>query len=573
MFVADAFLLLFPHHQVELEKLELERSAMLQELVVRQRDEVLHRARRQLRVRDLIIAAQQELLEAHGLTVGPHVESLFGRLETIENIFELGEDGTGLNAMVTQAADEAAENNGGGIGSQNWSLDKAVYPVSKIDDIVQVNLARSLQVPKRQHNNSSSHQHHQHSHKNKHQNKIKTLASVATEPENIGPRPKRRSSTRPKVSRSRSQVSVYNGRRRSRGHSRNSHAHHPPTIREPTARELERAKRRGGSGNSGGSGNNGGSGNSGGSGNNGNSGGSGNNGNSGRDLRRERMVVWEQKQQRDEDGDHHESNKTTSSSGGRQHRSKSHQSQHQRHGGSSNHSGNSGGTSHSSTSNNGGWAERLKMYLKTPRSRFSKKSGGGRSRSKSPTKNMGKDQKSSSLTRTPNQPPKLAGKTRSASAVPTDLSSVMTSSPESKHNVTVAPASGGGDQSFMSPPPKKTSRSSGTSIPKKLKIHVETDSSQSPENFADENSQSERKMTPLPSLEKKQARRWSPPPSRRMFGDEAVKTKPYEVEEGRKALSRLNHKIKKKQRGKGPVVNYSKFFQKRTNKERASSKK
>ena len=108
---------------------------------------------------------------------------------------------------------------------------------------------------------------------------------------------------------------------------------------------------------------------------------------------------------------------------------------------------------------------------------------------------------------------------------------------------------------------------------KKLKIHVETDSSQSPENFADENSQSERKMTPLPSLEKKQARRWSPPPSRRMFGDEAVKTKPYEVEEGRKALSRLNHKIKKKQRGKGPVVNYSKFFQKRTNKERASSKK
>jgi hypothetical protein len=100
---------------------------------------------------------------------------------------------------------------------------------------------------------------------------------------------------------------------------------------------------------------------------------------------------------------------------------------------------------------------------------------------------MGKDQKSSSLTRTPNQPPKLAGKTRSASAVPTDLSSVMTSSPESKHNVTVAPASGGGDQSFMSPPPKKTSRSSGTSIPKKLKIHVETDSSQSPENFADEN--------------------------------------------------------------------------------------
>ena len=181
---------------------------------------------------------------------------------------------------------------------------------------------------------------------------------------------------------------------------------------------------------------------------------------------------------------------------------------------------------------------------------------------------MGKDQKSSSLTRTPNQPPKLAGKTRSASAVPTDLSSVMTSSPESKHNVTVAPASGGGDQSFMSPPPKKTSRGSGTSVPKKLKIHVEIDSSQSPENFADENSQSERKMTPLPSLEKKQARRWSPPPSRRMFGDEAIKTKPYEVEEGRKALSRLNHKIKKKHRGKGPVVNYSKFFQKR-----ASSKK
>ena len=139
---------------MELEKLELERSAMLQELVVRQRDELLHRARRQLRVRDLIIAAQQELLEAHGLTVGSHVESLFGRLETIENIFELGEDGTGLNAMVNQAAEEAAENGnstggGGGGGGQNWSLGKAVYPMSKIDDIVQVNLARSLQVPRR----------------------------------------------------------------------------------------------------------------------------------------------------------------------------------------------------------------------------------------------------------------------------------------------------------------------------------------------------------------------------------------------------------------------------------------
>ena len=243
---------------------------MLQELVVRQRDELLHRARRQLRVRDLIIAAQQELLEEHGLTVGPHVESLFGRLDTIEDIFKLDDDRTGLNAMVNQGLAEDGGVSGIELaGAQKWSLGKAIYPVSKIDDIVQVNLARSLQVPRkaeassrqaksrnrgigggrgnrrnrRSSSSSSSSKHHQHDG----DSSVKTMSSAATEPEEIGHGSSgqaARRSTRPKVSRSRSQISVHNGRKRMHNISTNNP--YQQSSREPTARELERAKRRGG---------------------------------------------------------------------------------------------------------------------------------------------------------------------------------------------------------------------------------------------------------------------------------------------------------------------------------------
>ena len=90
---------------------------MLQEMVVRQRNELIHRARRQLTVRDLIIAAQQELLEAHGLTVGPHIQSLFGRLDTVEEICNMGDNYNGLLEAV-DGGENSTENASASSGSR-----------------------------------------------------------------------------------------------------------------------------------------------------------------------------------------------------------------------------------------------------------------------------------------------------------------------------------------------------------------------------------------------------------------------------------------------------------------------
>ena len=526
---------------------------MLQELVVRQRDELLYRARRQLRVRDLIIAAQQELLEEHGLTVGPHVESLFGRLDTIEDIFKLDDDRTGLNAMVNQGlAEDGGVSGIELVGAQKWSLGKAIYPVSKIDDIVQVNLARSLQVPRKaeassrqaaksknrgigggrgnrrsRRSRSSSSKHHQ----NDGDSSFETMSSAVTEPEEIGHGSSgqaARRSTRPKVSRSRSQISVHNGRKRMHNISTNNP--YQQASREPTARELERAKRRGGNG-----------------------------------VKEPNLVVWEQKQQ---DSGHTKPPSITTSSSSSSGGTRRSRSQHRAR--------NDDRSSDPVVASNG-WAERLKMYLKTPRSRFSRNSKDRRSKSPETKKESSSSTAAtaavadkSEKTRTPNQPSKNVGKSRSASsaAVAAVVAErlerpLVLSSPERKKSAfeSAGPtlsSSGGANHMFTSPPPTTTS----LSAPKKnhsSRIHINT---RSPENYADENSRSERKMTPLPRVGSKQ-RRWSPPPARQMFGDENIKLKSSDADEGRKALSRLNLKFekfgKKKSRNGGPVVN-SRFF-------------
>merc|ERR1711865_1014170 len=394
----------------------------------------------------------------------------------------------------------------------------------------------------------------------------KTLSSVATEPELEKPTKHRTRSTRPKVSRSRSQQGIHhNGRRRGRIRDNNPYQPQPttrsssrePTRKEPSARELERQKRRGSSG----SGNSGNSGNS-------NTNSSNSNHNNNNIQRRERMNVWEEKQSNSDA----EGTTTTKSDGARQQQQRSSRNKNDR----------------PVVSN--GWAERLKMYLKTPRSRFGKKnnssnnSNNSRSRSKSPSKNGDQQLRDKSkLSRTPNQPTKTTGKTRSASSVPMEIPIMSVASPEGKQQD--APQV----SMFMSPPP--TTSSSG-SVPKKsrdnwkkgqVNIHIDTTdntgnnntsntsygnnnsntTTRSPEvNYADENSHSERKMTPLPKIEKREKGRWSPPPARNMCFDENIKVKSHGAEEGRRALSRLNSKITKKKKSRnGPVVN-SRFFQK-----------
>ena len=222
-----------------------------------------------------------------------------------------------------------------------------------------------------------------------------------------------------------------------------------------------------------------------------------------------------------------------------------------------------------------GWAERLKMYLKTPRSRFSRNSKDRRSKSPE-SKRESNSSKSDppadkrEKTGTPNQPPKIVAKSRSSTAatalaaVPLERQLVL-DSPERKKKRAFESAgvssSGGANHMYTSPPPTTTS----LSAPKKNhsgRIYIDTEVRSPEENYADENSRSERKMTPLPQVSgSKQRRRWSPPPARQMFGDENIKLKSTEADDGRKALSRLNLKIEKfgkKKSRNGPVV--SRFF-------------
>ena len=70
--------------QVELEKLELERSTMLQEMVVKQKNQILDEARQQLRLRDMIIDAQRQLLLEHNIQMGPKLTRMFERLVPME---------------------------------------------------------------------------------------------------------------------------------------------------------------------------------------------------------------------------------------------------------------------------------------------------------------------------------------------------------------------------------------------------------------------------------------------------------------------------------------------------------
>ncbi len=393
---------------------------MLQEMVVRQRDELIHRARRQLRVRDLIIAAQQELLEAHGLSVGPHIESLFARLEPTDEICDEGRyaarnpmmvgaavnDGNGLEEAVRASKSTKAESS-----LATWAIEKAVYPVSKIDDIVTVDLAQSLQVSRkedkkgtaptttatlnannknqkgfgnRQKANSSMTTGMESKFRDKRRPHQHIVAPVPVDAPAPGRHRRRsgggaqrrrhrsRSRDRPKVNRSRSQMQMHRDSGRPAPGA-------PYRQAAPSARELERAKRRGDR-----------------------SGGA-----TGR--QRERMVVWEEgksavvkdrlddvramigansrgvgassssshlndRENRDNwDVDLHKKRGVASDGrpkrrGGRPRRLDSH-----------------GSVDDHEVGLNTGWAERLKMYLKTPRSRFSRNKP-GRSRSKSPSK-------------------------------------------------------------------------------------------------------------------------------------------------------------------------------------------
>jgi hypothetical protein len=398
---------------------------MLQEMVVRQRDELIYRARRQLRVRDLIIAAQQELLEAHGLSVGPHIESLFARLEPTDEICDESWYAARNPMMVAAASVSDSNGHEEAIGASKstkadsalatWAIKKAVYPVSKIDDIVTVDLAQSLQVSRSKDKKDSTTTAAMIANNKKQKgglaNRQKSNVAMTTATESkskdkrrphqhvVAPVPidapapgrhrrrsgggaqrrrhRSRSRDRPKVNRSRSQMQMHRDNARPAPGA-------PYRQVAPSARELERAKRRGDRVGAAGA--------------------------AGR-QQRERMVVWEEGKSavvkdclddvRAMIGANARGVGTSSSSShlnDRENRDNwdidihkkrgvASDGRHKRRAGRPRRLDSHGSMDDHEVGLNTGWAERLKMYLKTPRSRFSRNKP-GRSRSKSPSKRV-----------------------------------------------------------------------------------------------------------------------------------------------------------------------------------------
>ena len=611
---------------------------MLQEMVVRQRDELIHRARRQLRVRDLIIAAQQELLEANGLSVGPHIESLFARLEPTDEICDESRY-SARNPMITGSEEQngsedassakSASTSSSSSSLATWAIKQAVYPVSKIDDIVTVDLAKSLQVARtekvrkdttneRNNNNDGIRQKHtqieskvnESQKRRAHQHVVAPLPIEAPAPgrhrrrSGGGHRRRKRSRSRDrqKANRCRSQLAMHRESGRPAPGA-------PYRQAAPSARELERAKRRGDR--------------------------------NGPGKQRERMVVWEEgksssvndrledvrsmismksravgissssshlndRENRDEWDDDLRRKRGVASDG-----------RHKRRVSRAKRFDNRGNLDDSEVGLNTGWAERLKMYLKTPRSRFHRNKS-GRSRSKSPPQRIsGGDNEagskdagnrgSASETKPRiskqnhiynNSAPKdsfLAGG-RSSNSGSNGHGPDTSQTPEGKYTEESENHIVEGKTFYVSSPPKHTGALDSTQSPSTT---LETDSilataktttsplavyvashreenaigvkcpvSPSPKglrvddicNRNDENAGNSlgRKMTPLPMIEKKDQRRFSssPVPSNKaagsgLFADSDAKKDARDAVEGRRALSMLNRK--KKRRG-GPVT-------------------
>ena len=621
--------------QVELEKLELERSAMLQELVVRQRDELIHRARRQLRVRDLIIAAQQELLEQHGLRVGPHIESLFGRLEPTDEIFDESQYAArnpirvGADAVsngpeeVVGTTNKSSNPNSSSSALATWAIKQAVYPVSKIDDIVTVDLAKSLQVSTSENRDDDANKTSTSASRSRGGSSAVPLAESKSKDKRrphqhfVAPVPidapapgrhqrrsggggnsrRHRSSSRdrPKVNRSRSQMQMHRDSGRPAPGA-------PYRQGAPSARELERAKRRVDRG-----------------------------GGAGGRQQRERMVVWEEgksavvkdrlddvramiganagrvgissssshlneRENRDDwDMDMHK--KRGVASDGR----------HKRRTGRPRRMDSHGTMDDQAVGLNTGWAERLKMYLKTPRSRFSRNKP-GRSRSKSPSKRGGSEPADAVGSKDPGKLPnpssdpksKISQNLRRQPSAPrsssssnrlTTSASISTAphTPEGKCAPDLEPSIDGdvveGKTFFVSPasaPSATTCTALSTTFsPTTLKAEsismtvkdaddfrlkgssgsVMCPTPNSPDKFHggrnDENvhnsSSLGRKMTPLPNIEKKDQRRFSssPVPLNTISSTSGGGMFGVGVDEGRRVLSLVNRK--KKRRG-GPVT-------------------
>ena len=135
--------------QVELEKLELERSTMLQEMVVKQKNQILDEARQQLRLRDMIIDAQRQLLLEHNIQMGPKLTRMFERLVPMEAFWgtqrydsmngssssDTAEGNQGKNAQTSFIAQVASELKKAGRPGDDWGMSEAVFPESKLKNI------------------------------------------------------------------------------------------------------------------------------------------------------------------------------------------------------------------------------------------------------------------------------------------------------------------------------------------------------------------------------------------------------------------------------------------------------
>jgi hypothetical protein len=133
--------------KVELEKLELERSTMLQEMVVKQKNQILDEAKQQLRLRDMIIDAQRQLLMENNIQIGAKLTRMFERLVPMEAFWgthgygdamagasnsDNAEGGQRQSSLIAQVASELKKV---GRPDDDWGISEAVFPESKLKNI------------------------------------------------------------------------------------------------------------------------------------------------------------------------------------------------------------------------------------------------------------------------------------------------------------------------------------------------------------------------------------------------------------------------------------------------------
>jgi kinesin family protein 18/19 len=132
--------------QVELEKLELERSTMLQEMVVKQKNQILDEARQQLRLRDMIISAQRQLLEENNIMIGAKLQRMFERLVPMEAFWGTRGIDSGGDENTSMIAQVASELQKAGQPGDDWGVSEAVFPESKIKSIETVTYNPTISI-------------------------------------------------------------------------------------------------------------------------------------------------------------------------------------------------------------------------------------------------------------------------------------------------------------------------------------------------------------------------------------------------------------------------------------------